>query len=119
MYIHNKCILFVKRKLVLGSTVIIFIIYYYVDRPTEYQLSNVPTWQMNPLNIELPLSINPLRHLLSIQQKLMRQNFIPSFVVLAGSVIMYHFETINMLQGECPLILLYSKKSGTGTPVIK
>lgn len=37
-----------------------------------------------------------------------------SFIGLAGGVLAFHFQTIHDQQDECPIILLYSKSSGTG-----
>ena len=37
-----------------------------------------------------------------------------SFLGLAGGVLVFHFQTIHDQQDECPIILLYSKSSGTG-----
>ena len=49
-----------------------------------------------------------------MQKNIMGKNFLASFVAVAGSIITYHFDIINNLQGECPLILIYSRSSGTG-----
>jgi len=37
-----------------------------------------------------------------------------SFIALAGGIVAFHFETIHGQQDECPIILCYSKASGTG-----
>ena len=65
-------------------------------------------------NIHLPLDKSGLGKLLHIQKDLLKSNFLSSFLTLAGSVVLFHFEAIKEIQDECPVIVCYSKQSGTG-----
>lgn len=64
--------------------------------------------------IELPLEVNPLIELIRLQKDCLKNNFMSSFIALAGGIVAFHFETIQDQQDECPIILCYSKASGTG-----
>ena len=44
----------------------------------------------------------------------MGSNFIPCFLVIAGSVLTLHYETVMGMVDCCPIVLAYSKESGTG-----
>ena len=67
-----------------------------------------------PLDIILPLSTEPLTDLLAITKKCLDNNFVSSFLAIIGCVIAFHYEAIMNIQDECPLILCYSRESGTG-----
>ena len=66
------------------------------------------------MKIELPLNNDCLREALAVQKEALSNNFISSFIALAGSVVLFHFEAIKEIQDECPLVLCYSKECGTG-----
>ena len=83
-------------------------------RHTQYMSCCTSTCPV-PLPITLPLEIQPLVELLYLSRRCLDNNFISSFLVLAGGVIVFHYETILDIQDECPLNLCYSSKSGTGT----
>ena len=44
----------------------------------------------------------------------MVSNFIPCFLVIAGSVLILHYEMVMDMMDCCPVVLAYSKESGTG-----
>lgn len=57
---------------------------------------------------------NLFEDLLAMSKRCLDNNFISSVLTLAGGIIVFHYESIIDLQDECPLILCYSRKSGTG-----
>lgn len=67
-----------------------------------------------PLSIVTPLHLDPMVDVLSITKKCLDNNFISSFLTVAGAVILLHYESILELQDECPLILCFSTMPGTG-----
>lgn len=46
-----------------------------------------------PSLIHLPLSISPLSHLLATTKELLTNNFMSLFATIAGSIILFHYET--------------------------
>jgi hypothetical protein len=82
------------------------------DNQTFFWCSNY--LNIGQLDINLPLTIEPLKALLDLTKKCLRNNFCSAFLALAGGIVIFHFEAIQDLQDECPIILCYSKQSGTG-----
>ena len=70
-----------------------------------------------PLPISLPPSSEPLILLLKMAKKCLGNNFMSSFMTTAGCVMAFHYTSLLEIQDECPLILCYSKTSGTGKNV--
>ena len=71
--------------------------------------------QLQELKIELPLSSTSFKDLLTAEKVGLANNFISAFIAHAGSVVVFHSDTIKEIQDDCPIILCYSKYSGTGT----
>ena len=69
---------------------------------------------MVPLHISTPLCEAPLLELLKTAKECLSNNFMSSLVMMAGSIIAFHYESILDLQDECPLIMGFSRESGTG-----
>ena len=55
-----------------------------------------------------------LNEFLALQQDSFNNNFLSSFMALSGTLVLFHFEKLREIQDECPIILCYSKESGTG-----
>ena len=72
------------------------------------------TVSLVPLPISLPLRLRPLIRLLTIARKCLDNNFLGSFLTMVGCIMVFHYESIPDIQDECPLILCYSRNSGTG-----
>ena len=66
------------------------------------------------LPVHLPLSLEPLITLLYTSKKCLDDNFISSFLTVVGCIMVFHYESLLDIQDECPLILCYSRQSGTG-----
>lgn len=64
--------------------------------------------------IQAPFQLEPLKHLLSTARECLDNNFLSSFLTLVGSIMAFHYTSILVTQDECPLILCYSRESGTG-----
>lgn len=77
------------------------------------------TMKVVPLPVCLPLSACGLSNLLRIAKKCLGNNFVASFLTIAGCLTAFHYEALLELQDECPMILCYSKESGTGKYVAK
>ena len=72
-----------------------------------------------PARIILPLSLQPLQNLLQAAKECLLNNFYSCLAAVAGSIILFHYESImDLNQKECPLILLYSRGCGTGMPIM-
>jgi len=71
--------------------------------------------QIQELKVELPLSTIPFKELIATEKAGLANNFISAFIAHAGSVIVFHSEALKEIQDDCPIILCYSKHSGTGT----
>ena len=67
-----------------------------------------------PINILTPLSDKPMVNLLMLTKQCLGNNFESSVLTLAGALIILHYEDILGMQDECPLILCFSKSSGSG-----
>ena len=67
-------------------------------------VSNVPSDDICP-QISLPLSSSPLRRLLSVLKIAMKHNFIPSLVVIAGSVMALHYSAVIRVNSGCPAVI--------------
>ena len=93
------------------SIIIAFLFY----RHTEY-IRALNNSHAIPANVQLPLDTNskPMIELLEASKNCLENNFISSFLTVAGSIVLLHYETILGMQDECPLILCYSSQSGTG-----
>ena len=81
--------------------------------------SAVARTPLTPVQICLPLRLDPLPHLFETTKGCLGINFIPSLLSFTGGVISFHYESILDLQDECPLFLCYSPSSGTGEPAHK
>lgn len=88
---------------------------YNVCRHPDYiqQLCQAP---VVPLCIPT-LAVTPLLELLKTAKECLDNNFLSSLVMMAGGIVAYHYESILDLQDECPLIMKFSRESGTGIPV--
>ena len=89
------------------------IVFYQHYRDEEY-IQSVTRSSVIPIHVSLPLSRDPLIHLLRITKKCLDNNFISCFLAVAGTVILLHYESILEVQDECPLLLCYSTEPGTG-----
>jgi len=74
--------------------------------------------QLQELKISLPLSIISFVELLSAEKTGLANNFVSAFIAHAASAVVFHSEAIKELQDDCPIILCFSKYSGTGRYVI-
>ena len=70
--------------------------------------------QLQELKVELPLCTNSLVQLIAAEKEGLADNFISSFIVHAGSLVVFHSEVLKEIQDDCSIILCYSKHSGTG-----
>ena len=41
------------------------------------------------------------------------QNFVPTFLTIAGSVLAFHYESVVKMDDSCAITLCYSQSSGT------
>ena len=82
-------------------------------RHTEY-IQSMSKTRVIPVTISTPLSVEPMIQLLKISKKCLGNNFISSFLTVAGAGVLLHYESILGMQDECPLMLCYSSKPGTG-----
>ena len=80
----------------------------YSSTSRHYEPETTRTW------IQAPLQLEPLEHLLSTARECLDNNFLSSFFTLVGSIMVFHYTSILVTQGECPLILCYSRGFGTG-----
>ena len=72
-----------------------------------------------PARIVLPLSLQPLQNLLQAAKECLLNNFYSCLAAVAGSILLFHYESImDLIQKECPLILLYSRGCGTGMTIV-
>ncbi len=62
----------------------------------------------------MPFSLEPLKKLLATERRCLDNNFVSGFLTLVGSVVAFHYSSIIDIHEECPLVLCYSKGSGTG-----
>ena len=91
-----------------------YLVYSYSGVYLAYMLCRCSEFiKISAPKIQLPLEVNPLTQLISLQKQCLRNNFMSSFIALAGGIVTFHFETIQDQQDECPIILCYSKASGT------
>ena len=56
--------------------------------------------------------------LLSLTRQCLVNNFVSSFLTVAGAVLLLHYESILDMQDECPVVLCYSSTSGAGYKII-
>lgn len=70
--------------------------------------------QLQPMKICIPLDDAILRTALSVLKDALHNNFFSSFMAIAGSVLLFHYEAIQEIQDQCPILLCFSKESGTG-----
>jgi len=66
------------------------------------------------LKVELPLTTTPFKKLIAAEKAGLANNFISAFVAHAGSIVVFHSEALKEIQDDRPIILCYSKHSGTG-----
>ena len=90
-----------------------FVVSFIMNRHTDYiqQLCQAP---VVALSISTPLSGAPLLELLKTAKECLDNNFLSSLVMMAGGIVAFHYESILDLQDECPLIMGFSRESGTG-----
>ncbi|XP_019859133.1 PREDICTED: uncharacterized protein LOC109587333 [Amphimedon queenslandica] len=60
---------------------------------------------LSPAEIHLPLSRQALITLLETGRQCLGSNFMSCYAAIAGSVVLFHYETIMEAQAECPVIL--------------
>ena len=70
--------------------------------------------RVNPVPVATPLCANSLVDILSLTRQCLVNNFVSSFLTVAGAVLLLHYESILDMQDECPLVLCYSSTSGAG-----
>ena len=76
-----------------------------------------PAWvdsRLFALPVHQPLGIHGLEGVVSAARDCLESNFIPCFLVIAGRVLTLHYETVMSMVDCCPIVLAYSKESGTG-----
>jgi len=71
------------------------------------------------MKINLPLSTDSFVDLLLAEKTGLQNNFISAFIAHAASAVVFHSEALKDLQDDCPVILCYSKHSGTGICITK
>ena len=86
---------------------------YLCIRLPEYITALSSIKPVTPTIVE-PLQLEPLNELLSTARICLDNNFVSSFLTLVGSIVAFHYTSVLTTQDECPLILCYSKESGTG-----
>ena len=64
--------------------------------------------------IHVPLSTDPLRNMVTWAKAHLKHNFIPSMLVVGGSVMSLHYSTMVEKLFFCPVPIAFSPKSGTG-----
>lgn len=67
--------------------------------------------------IVTPLSVDPLVELLTVTKSCLKNNFISSFLTVAGATVILHYESILEFQDECPLVLCHSSAPGAGISI--
>ena len=67
-----------------------------------------------PATIHLPLNINHFVVMLKAAKACLLNNFLSCFATIAGSLVLFHYETIREQKDACPLIMCYSSSCGTG-----
>ena len=67
-------------------------------------MCNVPSEDIRP-KIELPLTTSPMRQLLQALKVVMKHNFVPSILIIAGGVMALHYQQVIKVNSGCPTIL--------------
>ena len=73
---------------------------------------------VNPVPVATPLCAKSLIDILSLTRQCLVNNFVSSFLTVAGAVLLLHYESILDMQDECPVVLCYSSISGAGYKII-
>ena len=69
---------------------------------------------LSPIPDMLPLSLEPLHQLLVAAKKSFGNNFVSTYLTVAGGVLAFHYDALVVEHGKCPLVLCYSRQCGTG-----
>uniref|UniRef100_A0A1X7V2L7 Uncharacterized protein n=1 Tax=Amphimedon queenslandica TaxID=400682 RepID=A0A1X7V2L7_AMPQE len=83
--------------------------YFWYDK---YMTSFTNKPKVTAIPIVTPLSIDPLIELLTVAKSCLKNNFISSFLTVAGAAVILHYESILEFQDECPLVLCHSSAPG-------
>jgi len=67
-----------------------------------------------PVEVKLPLCLEPFVSLLGAAKECLQNNFLSCFATIAGSATLFHYQSICEQQDTCPLVLCYSTSCGTG-----
>lgn len=80
----------------------------------EPYIEDLTKCKVIPASVSTPLSSNTLTELLKITKKCLKNNFLSSFLTVAGAAVLLHYKSILDVQDECPLLLCFSSTPGTG-----
>ena len=69
--------------------------------------------------IQLPLSVSPMRRLLRAMKAVLRHNFVPSLLTVAGAVMAMHYQRVVAVNSGCPAVILTGRPETGKTLSIK